>query len=218
MGIEVHLFRHGRTTWNSLGRYQGHADVELDELGRGQARAVARRCAEIDPAAVYTSDLVRCAYVADCISELVGMPAVRDERLRERDVAAWSGLTRAEIAERFPDDMARWRAGDPDVRPGGGESSRDVIARVESFVEMVRLAHLDGSRPVVAVTHSGWIRSAMEWVLGTTSRARLGVPTQGSLTVLHLEESSVRVEAFNDRGHLLEVEPVDQEPPAPNIV
>ncbi|MEP7090629.1 MAG: histidine phosphatase family protein, partial [Nocardioidaceae bacterium] len=40
-GRRLVLLRHGRTAWNSTGRFQGLEDVELDEVGHEQAAAVA---------------------------------------------------------------------------------------------------------------------------------------------------------------------------------
>lgn len=217
MTIELCLFRHGRTTWNLEGRYQGHADVDLDELGRGQALAVAERCREIAPVAVFSSDLRRCADVGRRVSEATGVSLQLDERLRERDVGSWSGLTRVEIGEQFPEEFAAWRAGDDRLRPGGGESHSDVARRIDSFCADAKAGQQSGS--IVVITHAGWIRSAIQSAFGATfGRNRLGVATQGSLTVLILDDNgSVGLEAFNDRGHLLNVQPVDRQPPAPLV-
>ena len=62
--LELCLFRHGRTEWNARGKYQGHADVDLDDLGRRQAVKVGERVAEMNPVAIYSSDLRRCVNTA----------------------------------------------------------------------------------------------------------------------------------------------------------
>lgn len=216
MSLELCFFRHGRTYWNAEGRYQGIADVDLDDLGWRQGRAVARRSAEMKPVALYSSDLKRCHNVAKLVSETTGIDVVTDKRLRERDVGTWSGKTRAEVAKEHLDDLNAWMAGDEGVRPGGGESVNDVIARVESFVGDVVRTHDSGT--VIVVTHAAWIRHALHWVFGPEfPRRRIGVPSQASLTVLRVREEGMAVEAFNDRGHLLEVEDIDREGPAPAV-
>ena len=57
------------------------------------------------------------------------MPLHLDARLRERDLGYWSGLTSVEIVARWPADLARLRARDPELQPGGGESLRALHAR-----------------------------------------------------------------------------------------
>lgn len=217
MNLELCFFRHGRTTWNSQGRYQGIADTELDDLGWRQARAAARRSAEMKPVALYSSDLQRCANVGKLISEATGVHLVEDKRLRERDVGTWSGLTRDQVIKEHPEDLKAWMAGDEDVRPGGGESVGDVIARVESFTKSVTESHSEGT--VIVVSHAALIRHAVHWVFGPDfPRRRIGVPSQASLTVIRLrDEMEMAVEAFNDRGHLLEVEDIDREGPVPAV-
>jgi broad specificity phosphatase PhoE len=214
MSVTLFLFRHGRTTWNALGKYQGQTDTDLDDLGKAQALAVGMRCRDLEPAALYSSDLVRCLDVAAQIEALSGRETITDERLREVDFGAWSGHTRAEIIEKFPDEYEAWRNGDQDMRPGGGESATILRARVADFIEEVRVKHEGGL--VIAVSHAAWIRSAVRWALGAHIPG-IGTPTQGSLTVLTLGSELITLETFNDRGHLLNLSPADQETHAPAV-
>ncbi len=216
MSIELCLFRHGRTTWNASRRWQGHADIDLDALGRAQALAVADRVMGMDPQALYSSDLRRCHDVAAAISDSTGVPIQLDQRLRERDVGEWSGLTREEVAERFPQQWKKWNDFE-DVRSGGAESSAEMWARVAAFLDHVRVTHDDGL--VVAVTHGVWILNAvMQVITGRLERIGIGVCAQASLTVLTSANGGpFELEAFNDRGHLIDVEPIDQEGPASPI-
>ena len=58
-GRRLVLIRHGRTAWNAIGRAQGHADVELDDIGHAQAAAVAPYLTSLGPTVLWTSDLAR---------------------------------------------------------------------------------------------------------------------------------------------------------------
>ena len=55
--MEIVLVRHGETDWNRIGRWQGHADPPLNELGRRQAAELAEQLVGDSIAAVYSSDL-----------------------------------------------------------------------------------------------------------------------------------------------------------------
>jgi probable phosphoglycerate mutase len=108
-----------------------------------------------------SSDLRRAAATADIISEALDLGEVRRvPELREIDVGAWSGLTRAEIEERWPDSIERWRNNE-DVGNGGEDRNvfrERVVAAVES------IARTDGGSTLV-VTHGGAI-AAIERHLG----------------------------------------------------
>ena len=82
------LVRHGQTAWNANGRWQGHADVPLNETGRGQAEAIAQRLAgqmEWEISALYASDLERAAKTAVIIGNAIGHTPIFDPIWRERD-------------------------------------------------------------------------------------------------------------------------------------
>ena len=111
------LWRHGRTEWNATGRFQGQLDPPLDEEGRNQAVLAAPHlvAAGLPPeeTVVVSSDLSRAAETAATLTALLGVPLRLDERLREHGMGSWEGLTRSEVAERFPEQYADWTAGRP---------------------------------------------------------------------------------------------------------
>ena len=164
------LVRHGRTAWNLEGRFQGRADIPLDEEGRAQAERVAAELAALaeraeqadqrptgrwDPV-VLSSDLIRARATAVPVAAALGAPLVVDEALREVDVGAWEGLTRAEAEARYPEEYRLWVAG-ADVRRGGGETLAEAGRRVAARIE----AALAGpARTVVVVGHGMSLQAA----------------------------------------------------------
>src|SRR5687767_12818211 len=98
----VLLVRHGQSTWNAEGRWQGWADPPLSELGATQALTAANHVEHVD--AVVSSDLVRARETAEIIAKALGIAEVEAFRgLRERGAGDWTGLTRPEIEERWPE-------------------------------------------------------------------------------------------------------------------
>jgi broad specificity phosphatase PhoE len=140
------LARHGETDWNREGRFQGHADAPLNELGRAQARELAQRLASTSFSAVYSSDLSRARETAEILAVSHGVPVIVDPGLREVDVGSWSGLTRAEIAKRFPD-----------AEHHDGETRDEHLARVLAAVE--RIAHGHSDERILIVSHGGSLRA-----------------------------------------------------------
>jgi probable phosphoglycerate mutase len=161
MSSRLLLVRHGQSEWNEVGRWQGQADPPLTDLGRAQARAAARAVGQLD--AVFASDLQRARETAEVIAECLGVgPVIADSGLRERDAGEWSGLTRAEIHQRYPGYLPQDRhmtfapRRDADVRrPPGWETDDDVLTRVLDAFHRVHLVVGDGD--ALVVTHGGVI-------------------------------------------------------------
>jgi probable phosphoglycerate mutase len=150
------LIRHAESTWNAAGRWQGQGDPPLSPRGREQARGLAGAVAGEGIAAVVASDLVRARETAEILADLLGLELEVEPRLRELDVGRWSGLSHAEIARRFPEELAGLRAGVSDVRPGGGETWEELRARARAAVLAIDRRH--PGRRVAVVTHSGLLR------------------------------------------------------------
>ena len=140
----VVLLRHGRTAWNAERRFQGQADPPLDEVGRAQAYEVAALIAALRPGLLVSSDAIRAMQTAEVVAEASALPVVKEPRLRERNLGHWEGLTREDVAERYPDEYADWMAG-MDVSRRGGETREEVAARAERRLR--RAAAGGGHRP-----------------------------------------------------------------------
>jgi broad specificity phosphatase PhoE len=156
---ELVLARHAESTWNAERRWQGQLDPPLSERGREQAQALGRELAGEGIRAIVASDLARAHETARLAAAELGCELELEPRLRELDVGGWSGLTLDEIAARWPDELARLRAGDLDVRPGGGESRRELRIRVMAGLEAAA-ARRAGTRFAV-VTHAGVVRTLL---------------------------------------------------------
>ncbi len=130
--------RHAQSTMNAEGLWQGQADPPLSDEGREQAHALAERLAGDALSLLVASNLRRARETAEITARELGIATELEPGLRELDVGAWSGLAREEIARRWPDEFARFRTGDLDVRAGGerlagssapGCSPRCVLSR-----------------------------------------------------------------------------------------
>ncbi|MGH8984507.1 MAG: histidine phosphatase family protein [Acidimicrobiia bacterium] len=144
------LVRHGESTWNVAGRWQGQADPPLSDLGERQAAAAAVALTD-PPDAVWTSDLARARRTAELLAEPHRLVLRADARLRERDVGEWSGLTRAEIEERWPGWLGARRS------PGGFEGDEALAAR--SLAALRDIAAGAPGATLIVVTHGGVIRT-----------------------------------------------------------
>lgn len=157
------VVRHGQTSWNLAGRFQGSSDIDLDETGRAQAAEAAPVLAAYEPVRIISSDLRRAIETARPVAELTGVEIEPDKRLRERGYGPWEGLTRAEIAERFPEDHRRWRAQEPlrdpeietwdELKRRTGEAVRDIVDS-------------DSGGTSILVCHGGSARQIVSGVLG----------------------------------------------------
>jgi glucosyl-3-phosphoglycerate phosphatase len=193
------LLRHGRTAWNAQRRFQGHADPPLDEVGRTQAYEVATLMAALHPDLLVSSDSARAMQTAQIVSEVADLPVRAEPRLRERGLGHWEGLTREEVAVKYPDEYTDWAAG-RDVSRRGGETREEVAARAHAaFQELPAVA------TVVLVTHSATAMALANALLGIAQE----VHPLGPLANCHWSELYVEAPAIGTmpswrlRGHNL---------------
>jgi len=140
------IVRHGQSEWNAVGRWQGQEDPPLSDLGRSQAAVAAQRVGSVD--LVVASDLQRAAETAAIIAGAIGVgPVLVESGLRERHAGEWQGLTKAEIAERWPGYL---EAGD---RPPGFEPTDTFTARVHDALDRLESDHRGAT--MLVVSHGG---------------------------------------------------------------
>ena len=154
--VDVWFIRHGESLWNAEGRWQGQGDPPLSPRGQQQAAEAAERLAGLGIALLAASDLARARATAERIGARLGLVPRFEAALRELDVGRWSGLHRAEIERRWPDELARFRAGDLTLAPGGGESRLALRARAARVLAELAQA---AAGPLAVVSHLGLLRS-----------------------------------------------------------
>ena len=156
------LLRHGDTAWSAQGRIQGRSDERLSDAGRAAlaGRALPAACRGMR---VVTSPLARCVETA----ALLGAPrAARESLIAEMSWGEWEGRRLAELRAELGEAMRENEARGLDFRPAGGESPREVLARVAQWLALV-------AQPTLAVTHRGVIRAVLAAATGWDMR---GVP------------------------------------------
>lgn len=147
------LIRHGRTAWNEAGRIQGQTDIGLNEAGRA-ALAGHRVPGEYDGATWFTSPLRRAIQTA----ELLGaFDPIEDARLAEMRWGVWEGFTLDHLRASHGAAIAGNEGRGLDFRPEGGESPREVRARLAAWFDELTRA----GEPRIGVTHKGVIRAAL---------------------------------------------------------
>ena len=164
----IALARHGETTWNLAGRYQGRRESDLSALGVRQGLALGeyfaqrQRRGEAVPERVVASPLVRCTATGRFVSGRLGVPLETDARLIEIAHGMWEGRYRDELAANDPERYRAWRNDPAHVAFEGGETLRDVLARWRDFA-----AGLNAQpQQLLIVTHDAVVRCALLDAMG----------------------------------------------------
>ena len=147
------LLRHGVTEWNDGGRFQGHADIPLNDAGREQAAAAGRLLAGTGVTKAFSSDLSRATETARIVTTGWGIDVHPDARLREVDVGSWAGLSMDEIGRTEPDFWPALREGRDFRRSPIGESATDAGKRVA--LALLEHAEAAGEDDVLLVVGHG---------------------------------------------------------------
>jgi broad specificity phosphatase PhoE len=166
--FDLHLVRHGESTWNTLGLAQGHDDrAQLTSRGQRQAAEAALRFGGHRVRALYASDLRRALQTAASFSGVLRLPVFADSRLRERSLGVLEGTPAVAIDPALT-GLADGRVTDPDARPAGGESVRDLYQRAAGFAEELAAARDDDDQAgdVVIVAHGGTLRVLEAYLTG----------------------------------------------------
>lgn len=166
---EILMVRHGQSTANATGVWQGQMDFPLSDEGRRQARLAGRALSGRDLDAVYSSPLARAFETAEIIAREAGFRdgIVPMDDLMERRGGILEGTTAAHREERYPELMRKWRAyaEEEGWAVVGAETDEEVLARFQAAVSTIRGRHGSGER-VLVVSHGGAMRAFLRDVFG----------------------------------------------------
>ncbi len=128
--MRILLARHGETSWNAEGRYQGQEDIALSPKGEKQARALGERLRDVAIDRAVCSPLTRAFHTAQfALGERRSAMLSVDKGLMEIAHGSWEGKLAAEIQAEDPEKFQAWRDAPDTVTMSGGESLQDVLDR-----------------------------------------------------------------------------------------
>jgi probable phosphomutase (TIGR03848 family) len=156
------LIRHALNDWVGEKLAGWTPDVHLNEQGREQAAALAERLAAVPLAAIYSSPLERTVETATPLAKVHGLEVHLRDRLGETHFGDWTGRRLAELKEEELWPVVQVYPGG--ARFPGGESLREVQARLVAELDAIRDAHPD--QTVAVVSHSDPIKLAVAHYLG----------------------------------------------------
>lgn len=191
MGAEIFLVRHGETTWNAEGRFQGQLDSPLTPHGREQAaqngKLLAAALAGRGAVAMHVSPLGRAQQTAAVVrAHSTYASSVAEPRIQEVTTGTWDGLTHTDIEAGWPGLLDGATAFDWYFRAPDGEAYDAAVTRVRSWLDAV-----DSS--VVTVSHGLVGRLIRGTYLGLPRAQALVLPVPQDV-VWHLAHG--RVEAL----------------------
>lgn len=209
--VRLFAVRHGETDSSRERRFTGGRDVPLSSRGRRQCEAVARALDGVFLGAVYASPLERARASAEIIAAPHKIPVRPAPPFREMTFGEWEGLTRAEVAVRYPGAYETWRATPHLIVPPGGESLDAVAARVATALTVLLEEHEGQS--VVLVSHAVVIRLLVLSALGLGPERLWSVDASpGGITEIEYQDGWVTVHRMNTLTHLVEGESSSPDP------
>lgn len=160
ISYKLHLIRHGITSGNLMGLYQGSGtDLPLCDEGIAQLENLKSKFTYPAVEKLYVSPMKRAVETAEIIYPEMDYTFISD--LRECNFGEFEGKTFKELME-ADENFARWMDPTSGYQPAGGESSSDFVNRVvsaldEIFTDMMK----KGIHEAARVTHGGVISTLM---------------------------------------------------------
>jgi alpha-ribazole phosphatase len=167
----------------------GQTDLPVADSFIAEAVAVRRKLPAPDGIVVYSSPLQRCRQLAEALD---AGPIRQDRRLLEMHFGDWEQQHWAEIADAH---LPIWMADFINQRCTGGESFRDVVARVTAFWQALEQ---QPDKQVWVVTHAGVIRAILAYVLDISLRNAMRIAIDlGSVTCIGRTASGPQIQYIN---------------------
>lgn len=187
------MVRHGQSETNVRKVFTGQLNAPLTEAGREQARRMAQYLDKYRVDKIYVSSLERAVETAQAIADRQNCPVEKCDALKEINSGLWQGLTFTEIAEKYPQTYEVWRSDIGKATPDGGETCKELYARVTAFLEKVLTKP---EKTVCLVCHAIPIRMMESFILAGSA--------DGAQEIPWVPNASVTVYAYD--GKFREVE------------
>jgi broad specificity phosphatase PhoE len=204
---EFLLVRHGQSTANAKGIWQGQMEFPLSERGRAQASLAGYGLSDEPFEGLYSSPLSRAFETAEIIRDRTGFAGevVPVEGLSERHGGILEGHTWAEQEQRNPELANKFLSIPEEERWTlvGAETDEEVIARFQEALTSIRALHPGGAR-IVVVSHGGVMRAFLREFFGPEVLPGAQRAANASITRLQWGDMGPRLLEVASTAHLAE--------------
>ena len=199
--IRIILLRHGETTWNIEGRYQGQEDTPLSPRGLEQGRKAALALKDIPIDRAISSPLSRSFETCRMAADYHHLPVMKDSRLIEISHGLWEGIHADEIEARYPKEFHLWHTHPEQVQMPEGENLEDVRKRARTACDEYAEKY-DGETVLVAA-HDAVNKAIICDLLGLDMSHFWQIKQDNAcINVLECDKGLWRLVTLNSTAHL----------------
>jgi 2,3-bisphosphoglycerate-dependent phosphoglycerate mutase len=191
------LVRHGESQWNKENRFTGTADVDITEQGATDAAKAGLKLKDIRFAHAFVSEQKRAQQTLTIILKEIhqeSLPTTINYALNERDYGQLQGLNKAETAKQYGEEqVAVWRRS-YDVAPPGGESLKEVHARVIPYYQRQISPLLRAGENILVVAHGNSLRALIMYLENISSENIEHINLPGALPRMYKMDNELHIE------------------------
>ncbi len=157
---KIFLMRHPHIENESIIPYN---NTPISKKGEQQIKVWKEVFSTMDIDIIYSSDLIRCLYFAEMLSNVTGGRLLIKKELREVDQGIFCGHSFEEIQKKWPNKLEQRLKNFVDFCPPEGESIRNASVRINNFLEEIK--RLPIGNKIIIVTHGAVIRIIISLIL-----------------------------------------------------
>ena len=199
--VRIILVRHGETTWNIAGRYQGQEDTPLSPLGQRQGQLLAQALKDIPIDYCLSSPLQRAYQTCSYCAELHQLTPIKDARLLEINHGTWEGVLAEDIQKQYPQEFELWHSSPQLVQMPQGENLEDVRQRVRAAFDEYAVKY--AGKTILVAAHDAVNKAIICDVLGLGMEHFWQIKQDNTcINVLEYQKGTWRLVLLNSTNHL----------------
>lgn len=199
--VRIILIRHGETTWNAEGRYQGQVDTPLSPKGIAQGKAAAKALEDVHIDCCYSSPLSRAYDTCSFAAAFHHLPVTKVAGLTEIAHGEWEGIHADEIEARYPEAFHLWHTHPEKVHMPGGECLEDVRRRARKALD--EIADASEGKTILIAAHDAVNKALICDIMGLPMASFWQVKQDNAcINVLERDHSRWRLVLLNSTTHL----------------
>ena len=216
MTLRLIFVRHGLSSFNKEGRIQGRNDLStLTKEGQLQAEAAGKTISSIPVDAIYSSPLQRASETTKIIIEQHqrDLQAIYTDELLEVDLGPWSGLTKNEIKNDFPQELSVWQKEPKELTINKDDGTKfqpikELLYQAEHFLKYLFNTYSGSNKTILIVAHNAILRCLILKLINEPSKGfrRLKLDNTSisicNITFNNWEDRQVQIQCLNNIAHL----------------